>query len=235
MRVLLIQCGPVESLDLFERGLVERGHRVDVARADRGQRVPSGRRHDAVVAGGVPLSAAGADADADAARAAERQLGRLAGAGRPLLALGGAAALAARALGATLEREPEVEVGFDSVHLTDDGAGDPVFAGVPASFPALHWRRVRPGLPAGARHLARADGWDVQAWRRGRVVGCLFHVELTSWDVARWADLYDGERAASGHSRLDLEEACQAREPQMHGVAECLLENLLELAGGSSA
>lgn len=74
------------------------------------------------------------------------------------------------------------EIGTFPVHLTDAGLADPLFAGLPPSFPAQlgHQDRLS-GLPPGATLLAFSDRCPVQSFRLEGVpvYATQFHPEMT--------------------------------------------------------
>jgi len=87
----------------------------------------------------------------------------------------GGQALAA-ALGATVSRAPETEIGWVEVE-GDDGFGGPWFT----------WHEDVFDLPPGATELARA-GSGLQAFAAGPSVGLQFHPEVTPAIVDDWLD-----------------------------------------------
>ena len=100
---------------------------------------------------------------------------------RPVLGVCFGHQLIAKALGARVERNPRGrEAGTTDVHLTEAGAGDPLFAGVPRTFAAqqTHEDHVA-ALPDGATLLAGNDFSPVQAYAVGEAVRCVqFHPEM---------------------------------------------------------
>ncbi len=88
----------------------------------------------------------------------------------------------ARAFGGTVVHDPgRAEMGTHTVHVTDAGRVDPLFAGVPDAFDAQmgHHDRVS-ALPPGGVELARNATAPFQAFRLGDapVYGAQFHPEL---------------------------------------------------------
>jgi len=93
----------------------------------------------------------------------------------------------ARALGGTVVTDlPRAELGSVEVRLTEAGRQDPVFGGLPDSFPTAmgHQDRVV-DLPAGVTRLAESDRVDNQAFRiTGKPIYCTqFHPELQRDDL----------------------------------------------------
>jgi GMP synthase (glutamine-hydrolysing) len=86
-------------------------------------------------------------------------------------------------------RGTEPEVGLLPVELTEAAAGDPVFAGAPATVPTLQWHGDTFDLPEGATLLARSPAYRNQAFRVGRSYGLQFHVEVTPELAAQWGEV----------------------------------------------
>lgn len=85
--------------------------------------------------------------------------------------------LLARALGGTVSRSPDPEIGWHEVHSSDDTL-------VPQG-PWFQWHFDRFTVPPGAIGIARNDR-AVQAFRRGRALGLQFHPEVDADLVERW-------------------------------------------------
>lgn len=129
--------------------------------------------------------------------------------------------LLAAALGARVWTGEQPEVGVRDIGLTQEGRRDPVWGGLPATFPALHWHGDSFDLPAGAELLASSAAYPNQLFRAGRSYGVQFHLE-TDADAAReWLGI--PEYAAS------LE--------QVHGpgAAERLLADVAVVSARTSA
>ncbi len=110
---------------------------------------------------------------------------------RPLIAICFGAQVLSHALGGTVTRMAETEIGWCDVEVT---ATD-----VPAGGPWLEWHDDAFTVPEGFRELARSDAGP-QLIRSRRVVGTQFHPEATETMVARWLGHGGAEqvRAAGG-------------------------------------
>ncbi|HXB14299.1 MAG TPA: type 1 glutamine amidotransferase [Solirubrobacteraceae bacterium] len=97
----------------------------------------------------------------------------------------------ASALGAEVRRGGAPELGVMDVELTAAAAGDPVFAGVPASFRTLQWHGDTYELPAGAKCLARSQRYEQQAFAFGAAYGVQFHLEVDGALAAEWMEVPD--------------------------------------------
>jgi GMP synthase (glutamine-hydrolysing) len=102
--------------------------------------------------------------------------------------------LLAHALGAAVERHPAgPESGTVEVELTDAGAADPLFDGLPRRVAVQHGHEDHvPELPRGAVLLARNAHTPVQAFAHGpRIRAVQFHPEF---DAARARAFAEAER-----------------------------------------
>lgn len=89
------------------------------------------------------------------------------------------AQIIAEALGVETQRSPNKEIGAYPIELTAEGLVDPLFKKFPQKFDVMHWHNDMPGIPAGARLLAKSEGCPQQAFAYGdRVYGLQFHMEI---------------------------------------------------------
>ena len=130
----------------------------------------------------VTGSAASAnDADAWVARS-EDFLKRATDAGVPLYGVCFGHQHLARTFGGRVEQSSSGwELGTVGVTLTEEGQHDPLFAGVPDTFPAQQSHgEIVAELPAGARTLAHNPQTACQAFALGDAIwGAQFHPEFT--------------------------------------------------------
>ncbi|WP_291317755.1 type 1 glutamine amidotransferase [Desulfuromonas sp.] len=131
--------------------------------------------------------------------------------------------LLAAALGAEVFPARNGERGPRAVALTDAGLSDPLFAGLPKTFPAFQFHSDSFAVPEGAAHLAASPACPGQAFRLGRAYGLQFHPEVTMGIVAAWC-------RAVGETGPVAEEFA-AVEAEHRRLAGRLLENFLDLAG----
>jgi GMP synthase (glutamine-hydrolysing) len=105
----------------------------------------------------------------------------------PLLGICLGAQLIAKALGAQVYRNPQKEIGWAPVYLTDAGRADPVFQGMESPAQVFHWHSETFDLPSGAEWLAYSDRCRHQAFRYAEsVYGIQFHPEVTAGMIADW-------------------------------------------------
>ncbi len=93
----------------------------------------------------------------------------------PVLGICLGAQLLARALGAEVRAGESSELGYAPVEILDPD--DPILGGLAPSTTVLHWHGDVFDLPEGAKHLARSERTEVQAFRHGNAWGVLFHPE----------------------------------------------------------
>ncbi|HWP67631.1 MAG TPA: gamma-glutamyl-gamma-aminobutyrate hydrolase family protein [Candidatus Limnocylindria bacterium] len=107
-------------------------------------------------------------------------------AGRPVLGICLGAQMIAHALGARVFPGERREVGWGTVMLTAEAADDPVFGDSPSPLEVFHLHGDTYELPPDARHLARSDVYEQQAFEWGGVVyGLQFHLEFTESMIQR--------------------------------------------------
>lgn len=104
--------------------------------------------------------------------------------------------LLARALGGTVGRSPQPEIGWHDVHSSRPDL-------VPAG-PWFQWHFDRFTAPPGALEVARNER-ATQAFVHGRALGLQFHPEVDAALVQRWiAEDADGDLGRLGSSAQDL-------------------------------
>jgi GMP synthase-like glutamine amidotransferase len=188
-RILVLQHASVSGLGAYGDALDARGDRTVRIRCHEGDQVPGDPAgFDGVVSLGAPWSVY----DGGPAWVGDeiRLLRRSVDAGVPVFGICFGAQLLAAALGARVWRGSAPEVGIAPLALSPAARLDPVFGGLPASVPMLHWHGDSFDLPAGAVLLASTERYRNQAFRAGRLAyGVQFHAEPTLDLVRGWTEL----------------------------------------------
>jgi GMP synthase-like glutamine amidotransferase len=232
MRALVLQHIACEPPGVFEDVLHERGvelHRVEL---DEGERLPSWREFDAIVAMGGPMSV-NDDAELPWLTEEKRAIGEAVRAGKPYWGVCLGVQLLAAALGARVYPGPEPEVGLLPVELTQEGRADPVFAGLVSGLATLQWHGDTFDLPDGAVRLASSPAYANQAFRFGRAYGVQFHLEVSA-DMAReWAEVPEYvaslERTLGADGAPAFLSAIEDRADEMRAAGRALFERWLDV------
>jgi GMP synthase (glutamine-hydrolysing) len=189
MDVLVLQHIACEPPGEYEIVLRERGANLHRVELDEGDRLPPWRDFDAIVAMGGPMSV-NDDAELPWLTDEKRAIGEAVRAGVPYFGACLGVQLLAASLGAQVYAGPEPEVGVLAVTLTPAGVADPLFAGLPPTFPTLQWHGDTFDLPEGATRLASSPAFPNQAFRYGEsAYGIQFHVEVLPEMAREWAQV----------------------------------------------
>jgi GMP synthase (glutamine-hydrolysing) len=178
--LLVLRHEPFEHLGYFEQVLLDR--HISFAYSDLGDVLDLGTYDGMIVMGG-PQSAN------DQELAGELHFIQQAlDTKTPVLGICLGAQLIAKALGAHVYRNPEKEIGWAPVYLTDAAADDPVFGRLPSPSMLFHWHNETFMLPPGAVSLAYSDKCRQQAFRfHDTIYGIQFHPEITPEMIVDWS------------------------------------------------
>ncbi len=98
------------------------------------------------------------------------------------------AQLIAKAMGAEVRRAACEEIGWFDIRMTPGAAADPLFQGLPTSFPVLQWHNETFDIPSGGTLLATSELCPNQAFRVGEsAYGIQFHPEVTPAMIDDWS------------------------------------------------
>jgi GMP synthase-like glutamine amidotransferase len=211
---------PFEGPGSIATAAARRGTPLSVCRPYLGEPLPAVEQLLGLIVMGGPMGVS--DTDRHPHLRDELQLIAAAvAAGRPVLGVCLGAQLLAAALGATVSRGAQLEIGPGTVTLTPAGRSDPVLGAVGADeLPVVHWHQDTFDLPPGAAWLARSALYPHQAFRVGPLAyGLQFHVEVDR-------TLADGWRE---HLPAGVEISEQARSAVEH-VGETAIAAFLDLA-----
>lgn len=121
------------------------------------------------------------------------------GKGVPFLGICLGAQLLAKACRALVTKSPQKEIGWSEVRLTEEGAKDGLFQGLPEAFTVFQWHEDTFAIPESASLLATSESCRNQAFRVGdSAYGLQFHVEVTPEMIEDWAKNEPALKAGSG-------------------------------------
>jgi GMP synthase (glutamine-hydrolysing) len=116
----------------------------------------------------------------------------------PVLGICLGAQVLACALGAQVRAAEAPELGWLEIGPTAAAADDAVFQHLTAPTGVYQWHHDIFELPGGARHLARSDRFENQAFRVGNAWGIQFHPEVEPETFEGWIANFEGAAAANG-------------------------------------
>ncbi|HEY9033525.1 MAG TPA: type 1 glutamine amidotransferase [Pseudomonadales bacterium] len=194
----------------------------------RQQPLPAAEQVDWLIVLGGPMGVA--DEAGYPWLAAEKTLIRaVIDAGKPVLGICLGAQLIASAMGASVQRNHQPEIGWFAVRGIHHR--QPSVFHFPACIDAFHWHGDTFALPAGALWLAESDACRHQAFQLGaRVIGLQCHLETTPATAAALLEhchdeLVDGEYIQTAEAMLDKPaDAWQ----QINRVMDSILDFLLQ-------
>lgn len=187
MNVLSIVHGADAGAELFGLVVADAGHRLEEWSLESGSSPRSLDGSDAVLVFGGFMHP-DQDAEFPWLREEVEWLRTLVDERVPTLGICLGSELLARAAGAWVGPLSEPEIGWGEVAVTEAGATDPVFSGLPSRFEGLLWHHYAHDLPEGAVALAHSAA-SLQAFRLGESCwGLQFHPEVTEPQLLRWID-----------------------------------------------
>ena len=234
-RILVFQHVAAEPLGTLDRLIRGRGHRIRFANFERQPEAqPNVDRYRGLVVLGGPMNVEDHE-HRHHLRTELRAIERMLAQGKPVLGICLGAQLLAHVLGAPVQRNPQPEIGWYRLQMTEAGQRDPVLAPLGPETPVFQWHSYRFEVPQGASHLARTDSCEAQAFRHGdNAYGFQFHLEMDEPLIERWLanPVYRDELAAMGHTN---EAAIRALTKQhiatMQAQAGTVFNNFLDLVG----
>lgn len=207
-KILVFQHVPYEPLGTLDPLLKESGFRIRYVNFGRmpGARPQLGRYEALIVLGG-PMNSDQIDTypnlrtEVDIIREAlDRDMSILG------ICLG--AQMLAKALGGSVSRNPQREIGWYDVELTEAGRTDPVLEAFSEQQEVFQWHEDGIALPPQAVRLAGSSLSHVQAFRHGEhAYGFQFHLEASLPLIERWLTVPDHrETLAEERGRVDTEQ-----------------------------
>ncbi len=201
--VLVLQHVACETLGTIERSLTRAGHTHRYVRPFAGDAIPGDLSAvDALVVMGGPMGVYDVEEHPNL-RDELRLIDAALKSSKPVLGVCLGSQLIAAALGATVKPSGRHEIGWHELTLSK--GDDPVFAGLPTNFEALHWHGDIFDLPKGTTHLASSKMTQNQAFRFGtNAYALLFHLEVTEQTIDALAKTFpeDVQKGGLDYERL---------------------------------
>ena len=193
-KILVFQHVPYEPLGTLDPLLKESGFRIRYVNfgRDAGQR-PSLDKYAALIVLGGPMNAHQIDTYPNLVTEVE-VLREAVDKDMSVLGICLGAQLLAKALGGSVSRNPDREIGWFDVQLTEQGEMDPVLQTFSKRQQVFQWHEDGIELPPGTVHLATSDASSVQAFRHGdHAYGLQFHLEVDASLIERWLSVPDNQ------------------------------------------
>jgi len=131
--------------------------------------------------------------------------------------------LLSKALGGTVSRNPDKEIGWGAISVVEPELGKQ-WLGEGSEFVVFHWHGETFSLPAGATRIARSDYCDNQIFVLGPHIGMQCHIEMTPELIASWCASGAGEIARSPGPGVQSPQVIQAgaseRLATLHAIAD---------------
>ncbi len=154
---------------------------------------------------------------------------------RPVLGICLGSQLLAAALGASVMRGRQKEIGWHSVTLNQATASDALWRGLPKSFTAFHWHGDVFQLPHAATSLASSRLTEHQAFCHGEsAYGLLFHLEMTEQVIRRMTRMFRGELHEAGLSERPVLDRVAAQLPALHTIGRAVFGRWAALVNGQT-
>jgi GMP synthase-like glutamine amidotransferase len=134
--------------------------------------------------------------------------------------------LISKALGGIVVKNPDKEIGWGQVAVTDNDVARHWFGDMD-TFDAFHWHGETFTLPQGAVHLLSSEHCENQAYAIGPHLALQCHIEMTGTMIADWCVAGEEELTASAaspavQSAQIIQEQMAQKLPHLHEVAERL-------------
>jgi GMP synthase-like glutamine amidotransferase len=155
-------------------------------------------------------------------------------AGRVVIGICLGAQLIAAALGATVSRNPEREIGWFPLHKTERALADGICPFLPQGALAFHWHGDTFAIPEGATALARTDACANQGFvMEQRVFAFQFHLETTPASARALVTHCRAELLPRPFVQSDSEVFADAdRFTRINGYMAAFLEEILKTRTG---
>ena len=229
-RVVILQHAQSENLGTIEDALTANGVSFDYVRTFEGQPVPDdvGGSSGLIIMGG-PMGVYETDRFPflhQEMKFIEAYLE----AQRPILGVCLGSQLLAAALGATVRKGRQKEIGWFPVELTPASAQDPLWTGQASRFVAYHWHGDIFDLPKEAVPLALSEITPVQCFRfADRAYGILFHLEVTDRHIRKMLNEFAGEIQEENLNPEEILKQAESLVPPLQKIGATVFRRWSEL------
>jgi GMP synthase (glutamine-hydrolysing) len=222
-KILVFQHVPYEPLGTLDPLLKEAGFRIRYVNFGRNpEEIPQLDRYDGLIVLGGPMNSDQIDSYPNL-RTEVRLIREAARNDMSVLGICLGAQLLAKALGGTVSRNIDREIGWYDVELTDAGVTDPVLGAFAPRQRVFQWHEDGIGLPADTVHLASSPASHVQAFRYGEhAYGFQFHLEVNAPLVERWLTVPDNRAILAAEAGRVDPEAVREETAQQIGALEAM-------------
>lgn len=227
MRIQALQHVPFEGLGSISSWVAEKGHSVHTCELFRNEPPPDPDQFDWLIVLGGPMGVYD-EAQHPWLVGEKRLIESAIRAEKTVLGICLGAQLIATVLGKKVTRNPQREIGWFPLKLTQIALQTRIFDSLPAELTVFHWHGDTFEIPDGAIHLASSAACTNQAYLYDkRVLGLQFHLETTPMAahalVTHCADeLTDGEYIQSPTEILTTPEKFEHINATMRVILERL-------------
>jgi GMP synthase (glutamine-hydrolysing) len=229
VNILCLTHADFETPGTIESWASDNGHDFTISKPYAGELLPDAGGFDWVIVMGGPQSGIRLNdypylvQEVELLRAAVTQKKKVLG-----LCLG--AQLIGAALGAKTLRSPQKEVGVYPITLTHFAHSDPLLAGLPRSFPVIHWHNDMPGLTDRAVVLASSPGCPRQIVRYGSITyGFQCHLEITREGIQTMVAAVPEDLQPSKYTQSQTQ-ILEQDYPVINGLMRTILDRFARLA-----
>lgn len=215
---------PFEGIGNIEPWLIAKGYEITSTQFYKSSQLPDYKKVDLLIIMGGPMSVN--DEDRFPWLVAEKQFIRnCIAAGKPVLGICLGSQLIANAMGATVYRNAEKEIGWFPVKGIEPP--DAAIFRFPYTFEVFHWHGDTFDLPKDAIRLASSEATKNQAFQIGSsTIGIQFHPEVTPDSLNEM--LSHGRQELIKSDYVQSEKEILDIRPQQYQVISSLMNGVLE-------
>lgn len=198
MRVHVCLHAPFEGLAGIEPWLNARGATIQFTRFFNGDSAPAPENFDWLILMGGPMSV-NDEIELPWLISERRLVSDAVKQGKTVLGICLGAQMIAKALGGSVMKNREREIGWFPVVRVAGAEQHPLGACFPSQLEVFHWHGETFSLPPGSMHLLRSEACENQAFAVGsKVLGLQFHCEMTSQAIR---EMLEGDADGIGTGR----------------------------------